>query len=285
VLLFAFQTSFLWIVGGSQWGSSARPFHSTAAEHQLKRAVGSSLVGLGATACERPPTLGIPANANIAYGIHELAVYDPMLPRTYYEAWSAATDEPAGYPGTSRYCPAVRSLTMARRYGVAFVLDFQRTHGPKGMVFVEKIGNEDLYRVPGTAAGATLVPAPKSGALPPDDAVGTPVVPASSDPASWKVDVDPARPSVLRFHLTDVPGWHASIDGKPLALEPYSGVMLQARIPPGHHVIVLSYWPTAFTVGIVLASISAVGLVTALVVGSTRRRRRHRERPEVLPTT
>jgi len=34
-----------------------------------------------------------------------------------------------------------------------------------------------------------------------------------------------------------------SIDGHPLRLLPYAGVMLQARVPPGRHTIVLTYWP------------------------------------------
>ena len=94
-------------------------------------------------------------------------------------------------PRTSRYCPAVTSVAMARRYGVSFVLEFHGAPGPKGAIYVEKIGNEDLYRIP-HAAEAMLVPAPKSGHLPPDDAVGSPVAVASSEPGHWKVVVDPA---------------------------------------------------------------------------------------------
>ena len=41
-----------------------------------------------------------------------------------------------------------------------------------------------------------------------------------------------AEPQLLRLRLTDVPGWHAWIDGKSLGLERFSGIMLQARIPP-----------------------------------------------------
>ena len=277
VVLFAFQTSFLMTMGGSLWGSTSRPFHSTTAERQLKRAVGSSLVGFGASACQKLPTLGIPADANIVYGVRELAVYDPMLPRRYYQAWVAVTGQKAGYPRTSRYCPAVTSVTMARTYGVSYILEFHGAPGPKGTVDVGRIGGEDLYRVPATTADAILVPAPKSRALPPDDARGTPVAPASSNPARWTLVVAPPRPAVLRLHLTDVPGWHASIDGKPLVLESFSGVMLQARIPAGRHVIVLSYWPDTFTAGIVLAVLSAVGLATALVIGGVRRRRALRD--------
>ena len=75
------------------------------------------------------------------------------------------------------------------------------------------------------------------------------------------------------MRLTDVPGWKATIDGQPLALEQYSGVMLQAVIPAGRHRVQLSYWPSTFTLGLLLAAISAIGLIVALVIDHTRRRR------------
>jgi hypothetical protein len=49
-------------------------------------------------------------------------------------------------------------------------------------------------------------------------------------------------------------------------------MMLQARIGPGRHIIVLHYWPQTFTVGIVLALLSAVALVALLLIASHRKR-------------
>ena len=67
---------------------------------------------------------------------------------------------------------------------------------------------------------------------------------------------------VLRLRLTDEPGWHATIDGRPLALVPYAGVMLQARNPPGNHIVELHYWPETFTAGLILAA----GCVLVLMI-------------------
>ena len=78
---------------------------------------------------------------------------------------------------------------------------------------------------------------------------------------------------MVRLRLTDVPGWHATIDGRPLPLTTFAGVMLQARVPPGRHTIELHYWPATFTWGIVLAAMAAIGLVAALVIDALRRRR------------
>jgi len=47
-------------------------------------------------------------------------------------------------------------------------------------------------------------------------------------------------------------------------------MMLQARIPPGRHVIELHYWPNRFTDGLVIAAVAVVALAIAFFV--TRRR-------------
>ena len=61
--------------------------------------------------------------------------------------------------------------------------------------------------------------------------------------------------------------------GKPLALSTFSGVMMQARIPPGTHTVELAYWPGSFTVGLVLAGAGIVGLGAIPIVARARRRR------------
>ena len=76
----------------------------------------------------------------------------------------------------------------------------------------------------------------------------------------------------LRLRLTDVPGWHGSIDGRPLRLREFSGVMLEARVPPGRHTVELRYWPTSFTFGLIVALCDAAALLFALVVAHLRSR-------------
>ena len=130
-LLVVFETVFLVVMGTSGWPSTSTPFAPTPAVRQLQAAVGSSLVGMGTTEKQCAPSLGIPANANGLYGIREFWVYDPMLPRSYYSAWTTATGQTAGDPDDSSYCPAVTSAAMARRYGVSYVLDRADRRGPR----------------------------------------------------------------------------------------------------------------------------------------------------------
>ena len=264
------ETAFLVAVGAPLWTSSSSYLPATPTAIALKRAVGAAIVGNGESgACS---TLGIRVNVNVVYEIQEFAAYDPMLPRAYFLTWKASTGEhqdEAGYPQYSLFCPGVSSAAIGRRFGVSFVLEPAGAPGPLGAVFDAKVGDEELYRIPG-AAKATLTPLSTGGALPSADARGTPVSVTHPDPASWMLGTDARTPSVLRLRLTDVPGWHGTIDGKPLALQRFSGVMLQARIPAGAHTVELRYRPAAFSVGIIVAICSAGGLAVALALSRRR---------------
>ena len=84
-------------------------------------------------ACHTPPTLGILPNANVAYGVHELAVYDPMVPRAYFRTWQQLTGRRATTAGAPLvFCPALDTATLARRYGVEFVLVPGGATAPRG---------------------------------------------------------------------------------------------------------------------------------------------------------
>ena len=267
-LLLAGEAAFLLVTGAPMLSSSPSYLTPTPAVNALKSAVGPSLVGWGLGSCYGVGGgighgLGIAPNVNVAFEVHELAVYDPITPNSYDRSWTRLTGEQASYAEaigfTSWYCPAVSNATWARLYGVSYILEKAGSAGPTGAVFDKKIGDETLYRVPG-AALATLTPAQADGQLPADEAPGTPVTVTHPNPSTWRMRTDASTPQVLRLRLTDVPGWHASIDGRPLPLERFAGVMLQARIPQGRHTVQLTYWPTSFTEGIILAVVAALGL-------------------------
>jgi len=269
-VLLACETAFLVTAGAPLWSSSPSFLAPTPAEVALKQAVGSAVVGFGARSCSVPGDLGIVQDVNVAFAVQELDVYDPVAPRALFRSWQAATGQPGGLGNPiSVFCPAVTSAAVARRYGVGFVLEPAGARGPGGGVFDRRVGDESLYRIPGAAA-ATLTPvsggsSPASGY---DD--GTPVTVGHPGPASWRVVVDADTPQTLRLHLTGVPGWHGTIDGRPLPLHTLAGAMLQARVPAGRHIVELHYWPRAFSVGIGLALVAALGLAGALVVSRRR---------------
>jgi hypothetical protein len=279
------EALFLIAAGSIQIASSPNGYPPTPAVTKLQQAIGSSAVANGPNQfCG----IGITAEANIDYRIHEVNAYDPILPKSYFTGWQRAAGTGAGLEAFNEFCPVVTTVGDARLLGAAFVLEPAGRPGPAGAAFVTELKvpriksleetyegipippvgdvNEDLYRVPG-AARATLIPIGSRGdALPPSDAPGTPVRIDDSNPARWSLTTNASEPAVLRLHLSNVPGWHATIDGRPLRLESLAGFMLQARIPAGRHHIEVSYWPSTFTVGLLLAVLTAVALAIALGV-------------------
>jgi Bacterial membrane protein YfhO len=272
VILLLCETGFLVASGASIWTSSPDFFSTPPAVASYQDTVGSSLVGFGPSACFLPPGLGIPSNDNDVYGVDQLAVYDPALPQEYFTAWKQLTGERAGFQTYYFYCPDVSSAAVARLYGVSFVLEQRGYPGPAGSVFDKSIDDEDLYSIPG-AARATLSPLESTGRLPPIEAPGNPVAMTQPDPASWRLTTDTSTKEALRLRITDVPGWSATIDGRPLPLQSYAGVMIQAVVPPGRHEIVLRYWPHDFSLGLWLAAIAAIGLLLWLGIAAFMRRR------------
>jgi Bacterial membrane protein YfhO len=278
VVLLSFETAFLLSSGVPILSSSSTYLSPTAAEASLQDVVGTATVGFGYGECGQ---VGIDPSVNAAFRVSELDAYDPIIPSSYYTAWRENTGTNTGFPALNDFCPLVTTSAEARLYGVSYVLEAKGSPGLKGGVFVKDVGDEALFHIP--AAGiATTTPLAASGALPPAHALGVPVKVVQPDPATWRIETSATSPQVLRLRLSDVPGWHATIDGKPLHLASFAGVMLQARVPAGSHTIELHYWPSTLTIGIVLATLSAAVLVSACFVD---RRRRIRARRGELQTS
>ncbi len=243
-------------------------------------------------------SLGITPESNILYGVHESDLYDPIVPEGYFSTWRRLTGTSGGLRAFNHFCPVITTAAEARLLGVEYVLVAAGRTGPTGSRFVTRlatanpfVGNlfehpppdEELFRIPG-ADPATLSVAPPTTAtstLYRPLTSGVPMTEVGSDPGRLRLVTGSPVAGTLRIHLTDVPGWRATIDGRPLALRHPSVFTLEARIPPGRHRIELRYWPRTFTVGLVLALVAALGLLGALGVDRlARRRRTRRGRPD-----
>ena len=258
--------------------SSSAAYPASPGIKALQQTVGSSLVGLGNVDKDLGgANVGFNPDTNLPYGINEFAEYDPITPSSFFIQWHVNNGTSAGVQAVYVFQPGIDSATTARRYGISYVLEPRGAAGPTGGVFVKHVGNEDLYRIPGAAA-ATLVPATNSTGWPSTDAPGTAVPVQWPGPSQVRVVTKASSPQVLRLRVANFPGWHATIDGRPLALTPFLTMMLQARIPPGKHVIELRYWPNRFTEGLVIAALTVVVFAAAAVVA---RRRHVRARPSV----
>lgn len=263
-------TSFLVATGSQLWSGSPSFVEVDNAELALQHAVGSALVGFN----PRDSRLGIYRDTNDMFGVRELDVIDGSVPHSYFESWHLVTRQPgasAGDEGAFVYSPAITSAAIARAYGVGFVLEPLGKRKPRGAAFQQRIGNEDLFRI-SDSGPATLTPLHANGKFPSVTAVGRPVPVTYPSPSSWKLVADASSPQLLRLHLNNTPGWHATIDGRPLPLQTYAGVMLEARLPSGRYVVELNYWPATFTAGIILAIVAALVLIVAVMIEQLRRR-------------
>ncbi|MHB1598334.1 MAG: hypothetical protein ACYCXY_05490 [Acidimicrobiales bacterium] len=278
-VLLVVETGFLVSTGAGIWSSSSTGFTTSASIASLRREVRGALVGIGTCARSALPDLGIAPDANLAYGVAETAVLDPIVPSAYSASYGTATGEttaPVSPPGL--FCAAITSVPLARRFGVSYVLEPPGAPGPPGTTLVARPGGEGLFAVP-RSGRATLVALGPAGAH--RARAGAPVVEqvVEPGPASVRVTVDARVRSALQLRLTDVPGWQATIDGTPLALRSWHDVMLEAVVPPGRYTVDLTYRPRAFTIGLALALAAVVGLAgwTLWSTAVSRRRRRREE--------
>ena len=275
--LVGLQTVVLVASGVSFWSLSSTYFAPTPGVSALSARVGDGLVSAGACRPSpfgqpSPSDLGIRPDANIAYSVSEFDVYDATLPAPYFHSWHAAGGQPLPRPlvRVGIFCPTITSAGQARLYGIDFVLTAPGQPGPAGTRFVSDIAGERLFAVPG-AAQATLLPRPAPGERVALEARGAPVPVTHPGPASWTLHVHSDAPGLLRLRLTAVPGWHATVDGRPVALEKWaSKAMLELRVPPGSHVVELHYWPTLLSAGLVLAAVD-LGVLAGLAAWSARR--------------
>jgi hypothetical protein len=282
-ILLGVEVLSLLAAGGVLIASSPDGYPATAAVQQLQRIVGGARVGTGGNAGESCP-LGVLPDANILFGIHQVNMNEPIMPKNYYSAWESQYHSLPGSADASQFCPVITSAGQARQLGVSYVLVPAGAPGPTGTTYVTTLhvpnpkrglpgtnsSNEDLYFVP--ASGVVTLSTRPLGGTARRPAAHLKV--SSSGSGTLHATVQQTEPSTLNLHVSDVPGWHATIDGRPLALRASSEFDLRADVPAGSHDITLEYWPSLFTAGLVLAAIAVVGIGCALSVQWLRAHRR-----------
>ena len=285
VVLVAAQGCLLVVAGAGINSYASTSYPVTPAVAALQRIVGDRLLGLDVHSLDcttTPPSVlcgvrtwegvGFYPEINLGYGIAELAVYDPLLPTAYVHGWPVKAQEASG---PNLFVPSIDSLALARRYGVQYVLIQPPRPVPAGMHLVATIRGADhkllkLARVPG-ASRFSFSPAPTTGAGP-DGARVISVSHPADDTYRLQVHVEQTQRLVIR--ITDVPGWHATADGHPLALVRAAAGLQSAMVPGGTTRVVVSYRPALFDVGTVVAVAVLVLLVGAPTAAWLWRRKR-----------
>ena len=240
-VLFGAETAFLLFSGVGINSYSESFFPVTASMARLKAVVGSGLIGFDTgdpSQSRKMAHAGIFPEANLGYGLAEFAAYDPLAPQGYFMVQS----------GAPYVEPDIDSAALARRYGIEWILlpAWPHVAPPSGTRYVASFAGERLYAVPGSSR-FSLVGDNSSKVAGPVSSVSHRVT------SSWSFTIDASAPSRLIMRVTDYPGWNATIDGRTLPLSGYKGLMLQAAVPAGRHVVHLWYMPRRLVIGAWLA--------------------------------
>lgn len=268
LLLAGIEFAFLFTATPGVEPSSSVGFVPTHAERVLRKLVGTARVGfVSCPSLVQLPSLGILPDTNDALRVAELASYDPMIPKQYVAMWSRIAASQAT-PPAGTFCPSIANARLARTFGLSFVLAASGGVAPEGTRLVGNVGTESLYRVPGSGV-VTVNSRVRSGKRGPSPVR---VRYEGGDRVGFRMDL--ARPANALIHVTSVPGWSATVNGRPLQLQVKRGLMFSARLPAGRDRVSLRYWPPLFTAGLLAALLAACAIITGGVVGAVHLRRK-----------
>lgn len=125
---------------------------------------------------------------------------------------------------------------------------------PVGFVLIATTAEYRLYYVPG-ANQFTLTNG--SGNI---DGQGV-ISAVWSNNYTVRLHVETTHADTLIARITNVPGWHAKVNGRDVQLRSWNVVMQQIPVPAGSSVVTLTYWPPLLTTGFTLASGAAISLL------------------------
>ncbi len=277
------QSAFLLFAGVGLNSYGATGIQTYPGVTKLESIVGSHLVGLDGGSPSAPqiwPRLGFYPNLNIIYHVAEFASHDPILPAAVARAFPVSPRSGHRRKSLSSLnMPDITSASVARDYGISYLLVQDGRPIPAGTTLVTTISGERLVRVGGAErfsfedAGTTSTAATVRSWSQPDDNL-------------WLVHVSvpkgPGTARVLVLRLTYVPGFEVTDAGHALSVRRYGRFEMAVTVPAGDSTVQIQYWPGDFSVGLLIAGLTIVAMALWCVLPMFVRRRRAGE-PEIRP--
>jgi len=90
----------------------------------------------------------------------------------------------------------------------------------------------------------------------------------------YAIKVNLSEAAQLIVSETWMPGWQARVDGQPLRVEQAEGALLGLSLPPGEHVVQLTYAPLGWRIGWPISLGALISLAIWVILGQPSRRRR-----------
>ncbi len=84
-------------------------------------------------------------------------------------------------------------------------------------------------------------------------------------PNAVTIRTDATTPKLLFLSDVFAPGWHATVDGKPVTLLRADFDFRAVAVPQGTHTVIMRYWPVSETIGFVLAGFGTLWCIGYLV--------------------
>lgn len=210
------------------------------------------------------PSYSVPQHSAARLGLELADGVDPLQIETYAEFMETASGVPrAGYsvtlppflggdPKTSNkdFLPDARRLGLLN---VAFVVaDFDIN--VDGLVFLGYDEDRRIY--------SNEYKLPRAWVQPLADEIVSEVSSVSS--LDWKpnkIVVSANGPGRLVLSEVDYPGWHATIDGEPAAMETFQGILRSVQLEHGRHAVEFVFRPKSLYSGLLLCLLGMLWLV------------------------
>ena len=145
--------------------------------------------------------------------------------------------------------------------------DFQKTYGCWAWAY-EYIPSTSVFSDCARFADTMLNDTPMRSSLP---RVQARLVPSAADANRLEAQVSSPQPWVLSLHAYWIPGWSATIDGKPARTVPADAIgVVGVQVPAGEHQVRLAFGPTLLRVAAIVVSLLA--LVAWLILAWWRHR-------------
>jgi hypothetical protein len=259
------------------------------------------------------PGIGQPLQPNLSmrYGLFDARGYDYPVVRRYDDFWRATAAPPGDFiPPTGRAEPTARSLRGMSLLSVTDVLQdphdpvvrlpglrvaysgrdariYRNTNALPRVFLVDRqrvVNGEDAalaattdprFDARSVAVTERPVPGLPRGNVPGAGAPGRARLVAYED--ERVVATTTARRASLLV-LTDVyfPGWKATVDGEPAAIERVNQLLRGVSVPAGTHRVEFRYEPLSWRIGWIVSTLAVLGVIIVALVGWRRRRLRAR---------
>jgi hypothetical protein len=202
-------------------------------------------------------------DAAMVYGLYDVRGDSPVKLQRYDEIYAdMAAGDPVYFHPIQNW-----SSPWLDRLGVRWVMAAPGEEPPPGASWHLAYSGPDarIYERPGALPLARLIGGAQGGRVRVE----------RRTPGAWTIAWESSRRGRLVVAETWDPGWRATLDGRPVNVEPLLGVLMGVLVGPGSGHVELRYHPDGFVPGMIL---SALGL--AAVAAGALRRRAPRDQPD-----